>query len=45
MPTIIIASIIGIVVIAIIVNEIKKRKSGKCSCGCQTCAFKDKCNK
>lgn len=45
MPTIIIASVIGIVVIAIIVNEIKKRKSGKCSCGCSECAFKDKCNK
>ncbi len=47
MPTIIISAIIGILVIAIIVSEIKKRKNGKggCSCGCSTCALKDKCHK
>jgi hypothetical protein len=46
MPTIIIASVIGILVIAIIVGEIKKRKAGKCSCscGCGGCALKDKCH-
>lgn len=46
MPTIIIASLIGILVIAIIVGEIKKRKAGKgsCSCGCGGCALKDKCH-
>ncbi len=45
MSTIIISVIIGILVVAIIVNEIKKRKNGKCSCGCGGCAFKDKCGK
>ena len=47
MPTIIIASIIALLVLGIIVNEIKKRKNGKggCSCGCSSCALKDKCHK
>ncbi len=45
LPTIIISAVIGILVIAIIVKEIKNRKSGKCSCGCSECAFKDKCHK
>ncbi len=46
-PTIIISSIIGLVVIAIIVNEIIKHKNGKssCSCGCSGCALKDSCHK
>lgn len=47
MPTIIIASIIALLVLGIIANEIKKRKNGKggCSCGCSSCALKDKCHK
>ncbi len=47
MPTLIISAVIGIIVIAIIVNEIKKRKNGQssCSCGCGGCALKDKCHK
>ncbi len=43
MSTIIIAGIIAVSVALIIVNEIRKRKKGGCSCGCQGCAFKDKC--
>ena len=34
LPTIIVASIIAFVFIAIIVNEIRKKKSGKSSCSC-----------
>ncbi len=46
MPTLIISGLIGLLVVAIIINEIKKRKSGKggCSCGCGGCAMKDKCH-
>ncbi len=45
LPTIIISAVIGLAVALIIVNEIKKKKSGKCSCGCSGCAMKDKCGK
>lgn len=40
-PTIIVAAIIAVIFIAIVVNEIKKRKSGKgsCSCGCENCGM------
>ena len=34
LPTIIVASIIAFVFIAIIVNEIRKKKSGRSSCSC-----------
>lgn len=46
LPTIIISAIIGITVIAIILNEIIKQKNGKssCSCGCSGCAMKDTCH-
>lgn len=41
-PTIIIASLVAIVFVAIVVSEVRKRKSGKgaCSCGgsCGGCA-------
>lgn len=45
-PTIIISSIIGITVIAIVVKEIMDRINGKssCSCGCSGCALKDSCH-
>lgn len=45
-PTIIISSIIGITVIAIIIKEIYDKKNGKssCSCGCSGCALKDSCH-
>ena len=45
-PTIIISSIIGIAVIAIIVKGIYNKKNGKssCSCGCSGCALKDSCH-
>lgn len=47
LPTIIVALVIVGLVTAIIVSEIKKRRSGKhsCSCGCSGCALKDKCHK
>ncbi len=45
-PTIIISSLIGLTVVAIIVKGIMDRKNGKssCSCGCQGCAMKDSCH-
>ncbi len=47
LPTIIILSIIAVAFIAIVINEIRKKKQGRggCSCGCGGCAFKDNCNK
>ncbi len=46
-PTIIIASIVAVIFIAIVASEIIKKKKGKssCSCGCGGCAFKDSCHK
>ena len=43
-PTVIITSIIALTVIAIIVNEIRKRKKGKCSCDCSCCAMRGSCH-
>lgn len=45
--TYVIAGLIAAGVIAVIVNEIVKKKKGKgsCSCGCQGCAMKDQCHK
>lgn len=45
LPTIIISCLIGLVVIAIVVNEIVKKKKGKggCSCGCSGCAMSEVC--
>ncbi|MDO4608658.1 MAG: FeoB-associated Cys-rich membrane protein [Clostridia bacterium] len=47
LPTIIILSVIAVIFVAIVINEIRKKKQGKssCSCGCGGCAFKDSCNK
>lgn len=44
--TIIVAAIVAVLFVAIVVNEIKKRKNGKgsCSCGCSGCAMKDTCH-
>lgn len=46
LPTIIIASIIGIIVVAIIVRGIINKKNGKssCGCGCSSCAMKEVCH-
>ena len=48
-PTIIVASIIGIIFVSIIVNEVRNRMKGKssCSCGgncgaCGACGHKQK---
>jgi len=42
-PTIIVATIVAVIFVAIVVNEIKKKKSGKggCSCGgnCGACGM------
>lgn len=45
--TYVIAGLVAVGVIAVIVNEIRKKKQGKgsCSCGCQGCAMKDQCHK
>lgn len=46
LPTIIVAAIIAIIFVAIIANEIHKRKSGKgsCSCGCSGCGMSEVCH-
>ena len=45
-PTIIIASVIGVIFALIVAKEIINKKKGKssCSCGCGGCAFKDSCH-
>jgi len=45
-PTIIVASIIALIFIAIVAGEIRKRRNGKggCSCGCGGCAMRDACH-
>lgn len=45
-PTIIAALIIAAIFVAIIIGEVKRRKSGKggCGCGCSGCAFKENCH-
>lgn len=47
LPTIIILSVIAVLFVAIVINEIRKRRQGKhsCSCGCGGCAFKASCHK
>ena len=45
-PTIIVAAVIAAVFVAIVVSEVRKRKSGRggCSCGCGGCAMSDVCH-
>ncbi len=44
LPTIIVAAIIALIFCSIIVSEIKKKKSGKCVCGCSGCGMRDICH-
>ena len=48
LPTIIIASLVAILFVAIVVSEIRNRKNGKgsCSCGssCGSCGMNCHCN-
>lgn len=47
-PTIIIAAIVAAVFIAIVVSEVRKRRSGKSSCscggGCSGCGMNGSCH-
>lgn len=43
MATVIIASVVAILFVAIIASEIHKKKTGKSSCGC-SCGSCDGCN-
>ena len=45
-PTLIALLIVAIIFVAIVANEIKKRKSGQgsCSCGCSGCGMADVCH-
>lgn len=47
-PTFIIAAIVAVIFVAIVVSEIRKRKSGRgsCSCGgsCGACPMSGKCH-
>lgn len=43
--TIIILVLILIIVFLSVKRLIKNRKSGKCSCGCEGCSFKNNCHK
>ncbi len=47
MTTFIVSAVIGLLIASIVINEIRKKKSGKgtCSCGCSACAMKDCCKK
>ncbi len=45
LSTIVIATIIAVAFVAIIINEIKKRKNGSgCSCGCSSCGMSEICH-
>ncbi len=46
-PTILVGLIVAVIFVAIIVSEIRKRKSGKgsCSCGCDGCSMSNICHK
>lgn len=46
-PTIIVASIVAVVFVAIIVKAVIDKKKGKssCACGCSGCAMSDVCHK
>jgi hypothetical protein len=45
-PTIIVLGIVVAVFVAIVAQEIIKKKKGEssCSCGCGGCAFRDSCH-
>lgn len=47
LPTIIAATVIAVIFVAIIAGQIKRKKQGKggCSCGCGGCSFKESCHK
>ncbi len=46
LPTIIVLGVVAAVFIAVVINEIRKKRQGKssCSCGCSGCAFKNRCH-
>jgi len=46
-PTIIVAFLVAAAVVAIVVNEIRKKKRGEssCSCSCSGCPMSGKCHK
>ena len=44
-PTIIVSLMIAVIFIAIVVNEVKKRKNGHgCSCSCGSCSMQGICH-
>ncbi len=45
-PTIIVATVIGVIFALIVAREIINKKKGKtsCSCGCGGCAFREQCH-
>lgn len=45
-PTVIVASIIAAIFLAIVIRGIINKKKGKssCGCGCSGCALKDSCH-
>lgn len=47
LPTIVIALAVAAIFAAIVVGELKKRKSGRgsCSCGCAGCSMSGSCHK
>ncbi len=46
LSTIIVAAIVGIIVLAIVINGIRNKKKGKssCGCGCAGCPMSGKCH-
>lgn len=46
LPTILVATIVAAIFLAIVITGIRNRKKGKhsCSCGCGGCGMKDMCH-
>lgn len=41
--TIAVLTVLVAAIVAVIVNMVKKKKSGACSCGCSSCPMSEKC--
>lgn len=44
LATVIISLILAAVIIMIVYNMYRKKKNGKCSCGCSACSMSDVCH-
>ena len=44
MADIIIVSVVAVILVAVIIRGIRKRKNGSCSCGCDGCGMSSICH-